>query len=216
MTLAFHADYQAFTQSWDYREYRPYVSDQDYTDRPIDLERVRAAILAFAGRHQQDCPRPAGGAQNRLVMQDPPHFCTFLVNPKAVEWILIRYASFCICGLPSSVPFLEKALRALGKPFFYSPTLDPRREDFECMLMTGASGEPRTDKPVFDLVHAGGVAGRPRNVPLAEVRECPLFMFGAPELLRRLKPECLDLLPLGNYCLNGGKLNCRPEFFEDP
>jgi hypothetical protein len=146
-------------------------------------------------------------------MKDPPHFCSFLVNPKAVDWVLTHYESFCLMGLPSSVPFVEKALKALGKPFFRSPTLTPGRDDYDCVIMTGASGTPPTGKPVFDLVHSAGTSGRPRNVPYETVRECPLFMFGAPDLLQRLRPECLDMLPLGNYCLNGGRLNCRPEFF---
>lgn len=216
MTLAFHQDYQAFTHDWDYREYRPYISDDDYTVNPIALDRVRAAILEYVARHQDACLRPPGSGPNRFLMQDPPHFCSFLVNPKAVEWVLTHYGSFCLMGVPSSVPFLEKGLQALGKPFFRSPSLAPGRDDYDCVIMAGASGEPRTGKPVFDLVHAGGTSGRPRNVPYQVFQDCPLFMFGAPDLLRQLKEECLDMLPLGNYCLNGGLLNCRPEFFNPP
>lgn len=213
MTLAFHNEYRAFTGDWDYREYRVYVSDEDYINNPIPLERTRAAILDYVARHQQECRRSPGGGENAFVMKDPPHFCSFLVNPKAVEWVLTRYRSFCLMGIPSSVPFVERALKAMGKPFFRSPTLAPERDDYECVIMIGASGAPRTDKPVFDFVHAYEASGRPRNVPYSVFQECPLFMFGAPDLLRRLKPENLDMLPLGNYCLNGGLLNCRPEFF---
>jgi hypothetical protein len=213
MTLAFHQDFRPFTEAWDYREYRAYVSDDDYTANPIDLERVRGAILDYVVRHQARCPRPPGPPENRFIMKDPPHFCSFLVNPKAVEWVLTHYSSFCLMGVPSSVPFVEKALQALGKPYFRSPSLAPARDDFDCVIMTGASGTPPTDKPVFDLVHAAGTSGRPRNVPYEVFRECPLFMFGAPDFLQKLRPECLDMLPLGNYCLNGGRLNRRPEFF---
>jgi acyl-CoA synthetase (AMP-forming)/AMP-acid ligase II len=213
MTLAFHLEYQAHTGDWDYREYRPYVSDADYMARPVDLARVRTAILAFAERHRDRRMRSPGAAETRFIMKDPPHFCSFLVNPKAVDWVLTHYESFCIMGVPSSVPFLDRALEALGKPYFRSPTLTPPRDDFDCVIMTGASGEPVTTRPVFDLVHAGGTSGRPRNVSYATFQDCPLFMFGAPDLLRQLREECLDMVPLGNYCLNGGRLNCRPEFF---
>jgi hypothetical protein len=217
MTLAFHDEYRAFTHDWDYREYRSYQNDADYQENPIDLDRTRAAILAFVARHQAACARPQGGTESAFIMKDPPHFCSFLINPKAVQWALSRFASFCIVGLPSSVPFVEKALKLLGKPYFYSPVLNPERDDFECFLLTGASGSPRTSKPVLDLVNAGDGAARPRNLPFEVIKSCPCFMFGTPDQFKQLKPEFMDAVPLGNFYLNGGLVRFPREWFDlDP
>jgi len=213
MTLAFHQEFMQHTWNWDYHEYRAFQGDEDYQRRPIDLERVRMAIAAYVARHRDACERIPGEGPNRFVMKDPPHFCSFLVNPKAVEWLVNRYDSFCILGLPSSVPFLEKALDRLGKRYFHSPALDPGRDDFDCVIMTGASGQPATTKPVFDLVHAGETAGCPRNLDPEEARQVPTFMVGAPDLLQDLKPEFYDMLPLGNFFLNGGKREFLLEWF---
>jgi len=213
MTLAFHQEYRDWTGDWDYREYRDFHSDEDYRDHPIDLDRIREAILAYVAFHQADCDRLPGAGENQFIMKDPPHFCSFLINPKVLEWLVNRYDSFCIIGLPSSVPYLQQALDQMGKRYFHSPVIQPDRDDFDCIVMTGASGMPRTDKPVFDLVHSGELAGAPRNLSPEELRECPMFMVGTPDFLRNLKPERFDKLPLGNYFLNGGKRDYTLDWF---
>lgn len=51
-------------------------------------------------------------------------------------------------------------------------------------------------------MHAGGVVGRPRNVPDDVLRECPFFCAGVPELLKARPLMELERLPMGNVLLN--------------
>jgi hypothetical protein len=121
---------------------------------------------------------------------------------EAVNYVVSRYASFCIAGLPSSLPYLETRLKELGKPFFYATTLNPERSDFECLVATGFVGEVRVAKPYFDFLHVGGEGGKPHNVPPELEQECPYLVEGDPHLIRVFLEKTSNVMPIGNYVLN--------------
>jgi hypothetical protein len=204
MRLAFHEAFRDHTSTWDYQDYRVYRGDPDFVRNPIAKRPLQQAVLQFVRTHGSRLPTCEGEQRNQLVSKDPQHFCSFLINPAAVQWVVNRYESFCILGFPWNLPFLEKVLKQLGKRYCYATSWNTDFEPFDCIVLTGVEGLPNTSKPIFDFVHAAGRPGRPRNVPAESVKECPFFYAGVPEVLKALSIEDMDRLPLGNLLLNGG------------
>lgn len=217
MRMAFHEEFRAYTQHWDHCDYRAEQGDSCGDGLPFDLLQARESVIAFVQKHRHHCQRTSAPPQNRFIMDDPPHFCSFLINPEIVAWAVERFHSFCILGPQSSLPALEQALVDAGKAYFYSAVRNPERTDFDCFVMTGASGFPVTNKPILELVHAGEAAGRMHNLDPQTTRECPFPMLGTPEVMHRVKDEYLvHAMPLGNYFLNGGQRSLPPEWMETP
>ena len=131
MKLAFHKQFERFTKDWDYTQYRNYVSDVDYQQNPVNAAGIQGAILQFIRARKEEFRCPQGVATPKLTLKDPPHFCSFLINRQAVDFIVGQYESFCIGGLPSSLPYLEQQLKKLGRQFFYASTINPGRTDFD-------------------------------------------------------------------------------------
>ncbi len=202
MKLAFHKQFEKFTKEWDYQQYRNYVSDVDYQQNPVKSAEIQAAILRFIGAHQAQARTTTGVATAQLTLKDPPHFCSFLTNRQAVDFVVSQYDSFCIGGLPSSLPYLEQRIQKQGKPYFYASTMNPDRTDFDCQVMTGFSGVAKTDKPYFDFVHLGDQGGRPHNVPPEVEKLCPSLAAGDAELMAAFRKANNDLVAIGNYVLN--------------
>ena len=205
MKMAFHEPFRAYTQDWDFCAYSNVVADVERGGDHRWVEPFKAALLQFLGRRGKECKRRVGEPKNRFVLVDTPHFCSFLLNRKAVDYVTSRYASFCIVGLPSSLPYLQKRLDALGKPYFFSSQVIPRRKDYACLILTGGVGGklPLTDKPTFDFVHAradGEGGGRPHNVPAAIVDACPPLAACDEGLYRSVLPKYGVLI--GNFLLN--------------
>jgi len=138
--MAFHDAFRTFTEKWDFLAYRTFSSDADKVKAPDWLSGFKDVLLEFIRQRQGACPRRAGEAKNRFVLLDTPHFCSFLLNRMAIDFVTRIYGSFCIVGLPSSIPYLQKRLDLLGKPYFFSTQTTPTRDDYECLLLTGAVG----------------------------------------------------------------------------
>ncbi|MEO6992248.1 MAG: AMP-binding protein, partial [Lacunisphaera sp.] len=202
MKLAFHQQFQGFTKGWDYTQYRQYISDVDYQENPVRFPEIQAAIINFIQSHRENVRYTTGAATEKLVLKDLPHFCSFVFNVKAVDYVLGRYRSFCICGLPSSIPYIEKELRKAGKPFFYSTSLNPERTDYDCMLCTGFHGAAPIAKPYYDFVHIGDQGGRPHNVSHEEEIACPTLAEADQELTDVYRRLTGNAVPIGNYVLN--------------
>ncbi|HYA41845.1 MAG TPA: AMP-binding protein, partial [Syntrophobacteraceae bacterium] len=207
MRLAFLENFRTYTHTWDYKEYRAYRGDDDFIRNPISKGPLQDAIVQFVRAHGEGLPKSSGEQRNMLISKDPQHFCSFLINPMAVQWVVNRYDSFCILGFPWNLPYLEQALKRLDKRYCYATGWNADFEAFDCVIMTGVEGLPKTSKPIFDFVHAMGKPGRPHNVPEELIKECPFFYAGVPEVLKALSIEDLDRLPLGNFLLNGGWFN---------
>ncbi len=195
---AFHEEFRPFTEQWDFCAYK------DSTGQGWP-ERLRDALAAFLRDRRGEFHLQPSEASNGCVLLDPPHFCSFLLNPMAVNFVTRIYDSFCIVGRPSSLPYLRRRLDELGKPYFFSSQTVPDRDDYECLLLTGGVGGymPETKKPTFDFVHArkddtGG--GRPHNVPPEIDYVCPPFALCDEQVFRSLRPS--HGVTIGNFLLN--------------
>jgi acyl-CoA synthetase (AMP-forming)/AMP-acid ligase II/Tfp pilus assembly protein PilF len=202
MKLAFHREFAALTEGWDYTQYRQYVSDVDYQKNPVDPVPIQGAITRFIAARAETLRYSAGVGHRQLLLKDLPHFCSFLFSAKAIEYVLGHFRSFCIAGLPSSIPYIEQQLKKSGKPYFYATTLNPERTDYECMLCTGFHGKGPVDKPYFDFVHIGDEGGGPHNVSPAIVQACPSLAAGDDALVRAYRNSTGNVVPIGNYVLN--------------
>ncbi len=202
MKLAFHQQFQAFTHTWDHCQYRSYISDADYQANPIDCSATQAAILDFVEKHRPQM-RYAQGLPNQPLLLTPScHFCSFLLRREAVDYVTSRYSSFCIAGMPSSLPYVATRLKELGKPFFYATTVNPARTDFECLIITGFGGDVNGNKPYFDFVHVGAEGGKPHNVSSDVALNCPELAAGNPELIQDYRKILKNLTIVGNFVLN--------------
>jgi hypothetical protein len=172
--IALAGHYAAYTRDWEYRDYRAEKDLGDFEWRPSP----GSALIDFVKSHKSTLRRIPGAPENRRRVVDQPHFCSWLINKAAIDYVVQRYERFCICGLPSSMPYLERELIRLGKRYFYSSTLQLLRDDFDCVLQTGSWGMPTTTKPIFDLMGAAVDRDRPTNVPPEVAAECPRFRAG--------------------------------------
>jgi hypothetical protein len=158
------------TGDWEYIDRRPVISQ-------YDIKRFAEQFALFLLRKKSEIKPVAAKLEEPVVsVSDLSHFCSFLVNQDAVDYIAERYGSFCIIGMPNSIPYLETKLKSLNKEYFYWCTLTPPERSFDCVLQTGSWGMPRTDKPIFDLLHAEPGRGRPINVPQEISQNCPPFI----------------------------------------
>jgi tetratricopeptide (TPR) repeat protein len=201
MKLAFHKQFEAYTKGWDYTQYRHYISDVDYQTNLIEFDSLQAAIVKFVRKHKAKA-RFTTGPVRPFTLKDLPHFCSFLFRREAVDYIANQYESFCLAGLPSSLPYFEQRLKQLGKKCFHATTLNPERTDFDCLIATGFCGEVKTDKPWFDCVHTGSVGGRPHNATPEIDRDCPALAAGDPGLMQTFRERNGGEFPIGNYILN--------------
>ncbi len=209
MKIALHAAYRNFTAEWECRAYEEFETDADKVKNERWPQQLRSAILSFIEVQERTLPgafrRRPGTAVSRFVLVDSPHFCSFLFNPAAVDYVVRKYSSFCIVGLPSSLPYLQQQLIVAGKPYFFSSETVPARDDYECLLLTGGVGGkmPVTGKPTFDFVHAreeGHGGGRPHNVSIETMLECPPLAACDEQLFRTIREKHGVLI--GNYLLN--------------
>lgn len=209
MKLAFHGEFRAYSDSWDYREYRNNLSDAHYSKNPVNAEAIQDAILGFIDRNVGRIRFRRGVPTASLVMKDPAHFCSFLLNAKAVDFAISHFKSFCIAGLPSSAPYIEKRLKLLGKPYFFSGNLSPQREDFDCMLCTGFSGPTYTKRPYFEFMQIGAEGGRPHNLPSGLRSACPPLVECDPKVLEYYLAKVNPTMPIGNTLLNAMRRSSR-------
>jgi acyl-CoA synthetase (AMP-forming)/AMP-acid ligase II len=211
--MAFHAPFQAFTNDWDFCAHTQIGRDIDRTQDTKWLSHFREGLLQFIRRHDREFPKRPGDGRNRFTMVDTPHFCSILMNRMAVDFVTRIYNSFCIVGLPSSVPYLQKRLDQLAKPYFFSSRIVPAREDYECLILTGGVGGrmPETGKPTFDFMHAreeGHGGGRPHNVPPEIFHACPPLAACDEQLFRALLAKYG--VTIGNFLLNHTKIPATP------
>ena len=126
-------------------------------------------------------------AGDRWHMSDQAHWCSWLVDPALVDFVLDRYQSFLVLGKRSSVPYLSSEAARRGKSLtFRSDLFCPPGDDYECVLQTGSWGRPTTEKPIFPLMLAGWGDG-PANVPGSVAAMAPVDTV-SPRPSNRLKP----------------------------
>jgi hypothetical protein len=202
LRMAFHEQFRTYTEKWQFREYRKFVSDADKLNNPEWVGRFKQFLVDFI--RNGEFKKRSGEPRNSFAFDTATHFCSFLMNRLAVEFVTQQYDSFCILGPPSSLPYLQRRLDELGKPYFYSSQLTPAREDYECLVITGGAGRmPDTKVPTYDFVHAreeGQGGGRPHNVPPIIEYVCPP-LAACDEMQFRVVREKFGV-QIGNSLLN--------------
>ena len=205
LKMAFHEQFREYTENWHFREYRQFVSDADKLKNPVWVERFKQFMVDFI--RSGDFRKRSGEPRNYFAFDTSPHFCSFLMNRLAVEFVTQQYDSFCILGPPSSLPYLQRRLDELGKPYFFSSQLVPAREDYECLVITGGAGRmPDTKVPTYDFVHAreeGQGGGRPHNVPPIIEYVCPPLAACDEMVFREIRKKYG--VQIGNSLLNSTK-----------
>jgi acyl-CoA synthetase (AMP-forming)/AMP-acid ligase II len=111
-------------------------------------------------------------AGDRFQMSDQPHWCSWLVEPALIDFVLDRYDSFLVLGKRSSIPYLSNEAARRGKSLSFRSDLVCPPGDYECVLQTGSWGRPATDKPVYPLMIAGWEG--PANVPASVAADAPM------------------------------------------
>ena len=205
LKMAFHAEFRAHTEQWDFCDFRDFNSDSEKITNTTWLERFQDVLLNFIRQRRTEFRTQVGEPVNRFLLMDTPHFCSFVLNRAAVDFVVEEYNSFCLVGAPSSLPYLQQELDRLGKPYFFSSQATPSNTDYECLVLIGGVGGrmPITGKPTFDFIHAreeGHGGGQPHNVSQEVWDLCPPLAACDEKLYRSLLGTHGVLI--GNFLLN--------------
>ena len=143
--IAAHPGLAAYTADWEYQA-RPGTPDAPLAPGIVDPGRLAEALGCWLEALPTPPARVALPRGARLDMADLGHFCSHFTNRAAIDTLLAAYASFCIAGQDSSVPYIREALGRAGKPYVCVPSYAPemlRTVDlaYECLLVCGAWGE---------------------------------------------------------------------------
>jgi len=162
MRIASLPHFQEVTRGWEFIDRQNRLRQRYGVGIPT-FPKALGDYLATEGDRLRRVPGPAEARANDLL-----HFCSSLIDKKKLLPILDEYESFCILGVPSSVPFIPQYLRESGKRFFHSSTLNLELapDEFDCVLTTGALGRPKTHKPVYQVFSADfddTTQGHPRD-----------------------------------------------------
>lgn len=208
--MAFHPEFQAYTEQWDFCDYRAFVSDAEKRTSPAWVGRFQVFLTDFIRQRTGHFRTSLAEAKNRFTLLDNPHFCSYLLNRDAVDFVTDRFASFCIVGLPSSLPYLAQRLNQLGKPYCFCSEITSAHIACECIVITGGSGALPDNKPAFDFVHAraeGQGGGRPHNVPPEIESMCPSLVACGEQIFCSVRAKYGDAVAtnhiyIGNFLLN--------------
>ncbi len=208
--MAFHPEFQPYTGHWEFCDYRAFVSDAEKRVSPAWVGRFQTFLTSFITQRAGQFRTTIGEAKNRFTLLDTPHFCSYLLNREAVDFVTDRFRSFCIVGLPSSLPYLAQRLQQLGKPYCFCSEITLAQADYECMVITGGSGTLPGDKPTFDFMHAreeGQGGGRPHNATSEIELLCPSLVACSEQIFRSVRAKYGDAVAtnhiyIGNFLLN--------------
>jgi acyl-CoA synthetase (AMP-forming)/AMP-acid ligase II len=153
-TIATLNHFTDVTRSWHFVD-RRFELRQRLISSPPGLPDV---LLRYLKSNRNKLRVTKGIGESKSIRLDLPHFCSWYLDKDKIDEILASFESFCIIGSPSSVFYITKRLSEMQKPFFFTNTLNLgnyAESSFQCVLMTGSWGPPRTTKPVFQLFFAG-------------------------------------------------------------
>jgi hypothetical protein len=210
LKMAFHAQFRSYTEHWDFCDYRQFVSDAEKLLYPDWVDRFRIFLVQYIHRRAGQFRRTLGEPANRFTLLDNPHFCSYILNRSAVDFVTAQYDSFCIVGFPSSLPYLTQRLEQLGKRFCFCSQLTSAHKDFDCIILTGGSGTLPDQKPTFDFLHArkdGDGGGRPHNVSADIEVLCPSLTACNQQVFRDIQEKIKrgqvgHYVMIGNFILN--------------
>jgi hypothetical protein len=83
-----------------------------------------------------------------------------MARREAVDQVAGYFGSFYVGGQPASLPYLQKRLDELGKPYVLIPTLTAEfiasiPERYECLIICGSWGDPPDNLPTIAFQHIG-------------------------------------------------------------
>ncbi len=145
------------TARWDFVD----RTNADWTMKlQVDTDAMISALAAFLKSRRGMMARRSGKARGEASIMDAQHFCSIYVDREKLDEVLEAFDRFCIIGPESSLPYVGKSLRQVGKTHFRAhnlnlPGLGLSDADFDCVLQTGSWGRPETQKPVFQIFDAG-------------------------------------------------------------
>jgi hypothetical protein len=210
LKMAFHPQFRRYTERWDFCDYRLFVSDAEKLSNTAWIERFRVVLVEYIRRRSGQLRKHPGEPINRFTLLDNPHFCSYLLNPSAVDFVVSQYDSFCIIGFPSSLPYLTHKLEQLGKPYCFCSQMTSAHADYDCIILTGGTGALPDQKPTFDFMHAskeGQGGGGPRNVSPDIEALCPPLTLCNEQLFRSVQKDIKGgrlgpYVTIGNFLLN--------------
>jgi acyl-CoA synthetase (AMP-forming)/AMP-acid ligase II len=165
LRVALTKQFSEHTLNWPVRHLKDCVSLLVRTGDPeINYDVLKQDMFAALVEKCKSIRPKEGIAQNLWHASDQPHWCSWLVNPALVDYVLDRYDSFLVLGKPGSVPYLSREADRRGKLLTFRSDLLCPSGDYECVLQTGSWGRPTTDKPVFPIMKPGW-GDQPFNVP---------------------------------------------------
>ncbi|MAN15134.1 MAG: hypothetical protein CL945_10795 [Dinoroseobacter sp.] len=140
-----------FTGDWEIQEIQSLSGGPGL--RPLDGEKLVSHLAAIIRDDRFDIVPVESKSAETLKLNDLPHFCSHYIEQKPLDRVLESFDSFCIAGAASSVAYIPKRLRELGKEFHYvsSPSETALRSvpEFECLLVCG---------PTMEIEHQGPTA----------------------------------------------------------
>lgn len=142
------------TERWDYRPLRGSVGGA------VDPDQLIRRLADWLRTRDVPALQRTARPGPKLLLRDLAHFCSQSVRKSAVDLILGRFDSFCVAGLPCSVPYVRMELARLGKRHVqihsYAPEIFGSLPDqYDCLLSCGAFGDVTPDMPVITLMHVG-------------------------------------------------------------
>ena len=138
----------------------------------IDDRTFQEQFLAAVDRAVQAAPPRWGEAEPILDITDQPHWCSWIINKNLLDFVLDRFDNLLVLGKPASVPYLQMEAERRGKRIMYRSDLQVT-DDCDCVLQTGSSQKPQTDKPIFQIMGAGWPGEPAVNLPEEVLKECP-------------------------------------------
>jgi hypothetical protein len=111
MRIGLSEDYSEHTRSW---EFLALHSKHHHSKSYASIDVVEFILALASNLHKIALDQRLKFAPvtqlTTFEFSDQPHFCSWLINPAAVDQVVKSYNSFCICGLSSSIPYLSKIL----------------------------------------------------------------------------------------------------------
>jgi acyl-CoA synthetase (AMP-forming)/AMP-acid ligase II len=189
LRVALTQQFAAHTENWHVRFLRAcaFALIRQAAETKLDYNALAQELFAGIVRACNGLRVRKDAIGHRWQMSDQAHWCSWLVDPALVDFVLDRYNSFLVLGKRASIPYLSNEAVRRGKSLtFRSDLLCPPSDDYECVLQTGSWGRPATGKPIFPLMLAGW-GDAPANVPGSVAAQAPVGTV-SPHLSKRLQP----------------------------
>lgn len=150
------------TEGWEHRDFsEPELQKSTLVDR----------LEGFLKEHIEQIPKPMGQGRSAPVYDDMNHFCSFMINPALIEWLLKKFTKFIWQGLPNSIPYIFQRFEEEKTEYVIIPTMLPggslgeweEKMPDACVIQAGAWLPVNTKLPVVRLIH--GMEEHFKNLP---------------------------------------------------